>query len=777
MFLLMLTVWVGCSRGGLPTPSGTLRFSFIVLLVGMTMLPASQVVVLGLAAGVAESLSNRGKDWDFTDTIFQAAVMVFGVSAACAVFERISVAQGVAAWGMALPLAATTLFLVTAFPLACITCLNTGDSLRSIWQSRFLWVLPYYLSGGALAALFPAISKLPAWESAGLIFPVLYLVYRAYNLQIDHFNQERKQAEELGTLQTQMLEALALTIEAKDHGTHDHLRRVTTYVCEIGKELGLKGEDLKSLHAAALLHDIGKLAVPEHIISKPARLTPDEFERLKVHPLVGAEIIERARFAPEVVAIVRAHHEKYDGSGYPFGLRGDDIPLGARILSAVDCMDALASNRQYRRALPLEQAVAHVKREAGKSFDPRVVEVLERRYKDVEGLIPNPETPSGIQHRISARLGKAGPAAGYAAGTQSQTAEEVPDFLNAIAAARREEQLLSELSHVVGSSLNLPHSLGMLSRRLVPTVPHETLVLWARRGDHLFAECIVGEHHSVFSSIKISLGAGLSGWVADTRKPVLNGNPAVEPVTAQSNERMQQYKSALSVPLEAANGVLGVITFYSTVKDAYCSEHLRLILALAPRLTTAVEHSLQFRQAENMAAVDFLTGLPNAGALFVHLQNEVARADRNKVPLAVLVCDLDGFKQVNDRFGHLTGNKVLQGVAKGLKEHCREYDFVARLGGDEFVIVLPGLSAEGLRSKRMRFAQVVRNVGREHCGEEIVGLSIGEAHFPADGNTPDQLLACADERMYQTKHKTKMFTSLERRGTAHDWLEHSLSEG
>src|SRR2546425_8477071 len=144
---------------------------------------------------------------------------------------------------------------------------------------------------------------------------------------------------------------------------------------------------MEALHAAALLHDIGKLAVPEHIISKPGRLTPEEFEKMKIHPVVGAEILERVRFPYPVVPTVRAHHEKWDGSGYPSGLKGEEIPIGARILAAVDYLDALASDRQYRRALPLEEAMERLSAESGKSFDPLVVEVLQRRYLDLEKVV------------------------------------------------------------------------------------------------------------------------------------------------------------------------------------------------------------------------------------------------------------------------------------------------------------------------------------------------------------------------------------------------------
>src|SRR5262249_40201599 len=161
-------------------------------------------------------------------------------------------------------------------------------------------------------------------------------------------------------------------IEAKDHTTHDHLQRVRVYAIELAKELNVTGPELEALHAAALLHDIGKLAIPEHIISKPGRLTPEEFEKIKIHPVVGAEILERVRFPYPVVPIVRAHHEKWDGSGYPAGLKGEQIPIGARILSAVDFLDAMASDRQYRRALPLEEVIKQ--REAGtvKALGPQI---------------------------------------------------------------------------------------------------------------------------------------------------------------------------------------------------------------------------------------------------------------------------------------------------------------------------------------------------------------------------------------------------------------------
>src|SRR5205807_10389262 len=180
---------------------------------------------------------------------------------------------------------------------------------------------------------------------------------RSYLLYLQRLEDEKVHAEEVSSLHLRTIEALALAIEAKDHTTHDHLQRVQVYAMELAEDLKLGKSDQEALRAAALLHDIGKLAVPEHIISKPGRLTPEEFEKMKIHPVVGAEILERVKFPYPVVPIVRSHHEKYDGSGYPFGLKGDEIPIGARILSAVDYLDAMASDRQYRRAIALDEVM------------------------------------------------------------------------------------------------------------------------------------------------------------------------------------------------------------------------------------------------------------------------------------------------------------------------------------------------------------------------------------------------------------------------------------
>src|SRR5437660_2159264 len=238
--------------------------------------------------------------------------------------------------------------------------------------------------GAATAGLIHFLNAHIGWQSSLLVLPPIYLMYRSYRLYLGKLETEKRHAEQVSKLHLRTIEALALAIEAKDENTAEHLQRVRVYSMALAKELRLTEDETEALQAASVLHDIGKLAVPEHIISKPGRLTPEEFEKMKIHPIVGAEILERVNFPYPVVPIVRAHHEKWDGTGYPYGLAGEQIPIGARILSAVDCLDALASDRQYRRALPLKDVMQKLAAESGKSFDPKVVEVLQRRYQHPE---------------------------------------------------------------------------------------------------------------------------------------------------------------------------------------------------------------------------------------------------------------------------------------------------------------------------------------------------------------------------------------------------------
>ena len=248
-----------------------------------------------------------------------------------------------------------------------------------------------------------------------------------------------------------------------------------------------------------------------------------------------------------------------------------------------------------------------------------------------------------------------------------------------------------ELSQDLGASLSLGETLSVFSVKLKPMVPYDAIAIYILRDDVLIPEYVNGDNYRLFASLRIPVGDGLSGWVAQNKKPIVNGNPSVEPGYLNDPDKFSTLRSALALPLEGVAGVIGVLALYRAEKDAFTSDHLRILLAVSGKMALAIENALKYQQAESSATTDYLTGLPNARSLFLQLDRELARCKRDNASLTLMVCDMNGFKKINDRFGHLEGNRVLRLFAQALKDTCREYDYVARMGGDEFVVIAPGL--------------------------------------------------------------------------------------
>jgi diguanylate cyclase (GGDEF)-like protein/putative nucleotidyltransferase with HDIG domain len=761
-FFCYLVIALAASRlkVNLPGITGTMSVNFLFLLLGVLELSLSEAMALGCAAVVVQCF-----DRDRPIPI-QVAFNVCSTALAIAVtffaYRYSMVHQMVKNPSTLLFLAACVYFVANTLPVATVISLTERRSLRKIWSDCYFWSFPYYLVGAGVAGMMSWLHGFTDWQTSLLTLPVVYLIYRSYRLYLGKLEDEKRHVGEMADLHMRTIEALALAIEAKDQTTHDHLQRVRVYAVEVAKELKVDREGMEALQAAALLHDIGKLAIPEHIISKPGRLTPEEFEKMKIHPLVGAEILERVCFPYPVVPIVRAHHEKFDGTGYPMGLRGTQIPIGARILAAVDFLDALASDRQYRRALPLNEAMARLVDESGKSFDPDVVKVLERKYVELEQLV-HQRTDSMGKQKLSTEVKdvekdkshgtKAEPTIKPAAGFEKQGRRQPQErsFLGSIAAARQEAQTLFELSQDLGASLSLGETLSVFAVKLRRAISYDAVAIYVRNGDELVPEYVNGDNFRLFASLRIPIGQGLSGWVAQNLKPILNGNPSVEPGYLNDASKYSTLLSALAVPLEGLQGVVGVVALYHAEKDFFTSDHLRILQAVSSKMALAIENAMKFEQAESSAVTDFLTGLPNARSLFLHLDREMARCKRDNKTLTVMVADMDGFKQINDRFGHLEGNRVLRLFAHSLKETSREYDYVARMGGDEFVVIAPGLTSEAAARKAEQMRDLAQQAGKAICNEDILSLSVGKAVFPEDGMDAEKVLSEADKRMYLQK--------------------------
>jgi diguanylate cyclase (GGDEF)-like protein/putative nucleotidyltransferase with HDIG domain len=756
---LAIAVVAATMKVRLPGIESTMSVHFLFVLLGVLELSPAETMVIGCAAAILQSIWKTTKRPEALKVIFNVLSMT--ANAVWLTYRAYWSASGHLhnRTSLLLLAIATTYFVMNTAPLSIVIALSQRSSIRQIWSVTYFWSFPYYLVGAALAGLVSFCNRYTGWETSLLIVPIMYWIFRSYYLYLErlegekkHAEAEKRHAEEVCALHLRTIEGLALAIEAKDHATHSHLNRVRTYSVEIAKDLGLSGLELDALRAGALLHDIGKLGVPDHIINKPGRLTPEEFEKVKTHTIVGAEIIEKVAFPYPVAPIVRSHHEKWNGTGYPDGLKGEDIPIGARILAAVDCLDALASDRQYRKALPLNEAMQQIAEGAGELFDSRVVDVLKRRYVEFERLTTESQLKDMGEGLCLSHVVERGerPGAGFELNSNPGGGSQ-SDFLSTIASARQEAYTLFELSQDLGHSLSLNETLSLVAMRLLKLVPYDSIAVFICQNNLLITEFAAGDHSKLLLSLRIRLGAGLCGWVAANARPIINGNPLVEPgITLSANHSLELH-SALAVPLEGVTGVVGVLALYQSREDAFTTDHLRVLQVLASRVAMFIENALKYREAESSATIDYLTGMANARALSIHLEKELSRCRREQSTAAIIVCDLDRFKQINDQYGHLAGDKVLKQFAVSMATVCREYDYAARMGGDEFVIVAPGIEEAAIAERASRLSALAREAGRDVCGADFLSLSAGAATFPNDGLSAEQLLAEADRRMYATK--------------------------
>src|SRR5580698_10515347 len=514
----------------LPGIEGTLSMNFLFTLIGILEMSLPETLLIGLVSTLAQFYWRPARQPKPVQLVFNLSQVTVCSAAAYGAYQLVSIHVLHGPGPLALLVAAITNFLCSTAAMSIIIGLTEDKPMAKVCTESYLWLFPYYLVGAAVAGFISFLNQHIGWQGSLLVLPPIYLMYRSYRLYLGKLDAEKQHAQKVSNLHLRTIEALALAIEAKDQTTGEHLQRVRVYAMELARELALTEDETEALRAASVLHDIGKLAVPEHIISKPGKLTPEEFEKMKIHPIVGAEILERVAFPYPVAPIVRSHHERWDGSGYPDGLAAADIPIGARILAAVDCLDALASHRQYRPALPLAQAMAKVKEKSGTWFDPQVVAILESRYIDLERMAQMTEETEGLRglsRTVRVERGLA-PATGFERTEPTHGPVENADFLTSIASARQEAQTMFELSQDLGVSLSLSETLSVLSMRLRRMIPYDSIAVFVNRNGWLLPELVSGDNFRMLSSMKIKMGEGLCGWVAANCKPIVNGNPQVE---------------------------------------------------------------------------------------------------------------------------------------------------------------------------------------------------------------------------------------------------------
>lgn len=593
---------------------------------------------------------------------------------------------------------------------------------------------------------------------AGLVF-LFYKFDEKRLAELQAAEAERlRHVEEMAAIHMNTIESLAIAIDAKDQTTHGHVRRTQIYATQMGKLFNVSESDLRALHAGALLHDIGKLAVPEYILNKPGKLTEAEFAKMKIHPTVGGDILKRVNFPYPVEDIVRYHHEKWDGSGYPKGLKGEQIPLIARIISVVDFYDATRCDRPYRKGMKREDSLGLLNSMVGTAFDPKVVKKFIEHVVEFDRLIDSEDIQEQVSSSVIVDTETATkPDAGLASDILGTPVEQ--SGFRTISDAQREVFALHEIAQTIGSSLSLTDTVTLVANKLKAIVPFDSCVIFLvdERSGKAVAAHAVGEEAEMFSSRRITIGDGITGWVIANARSMCNASPELDMVGV-ADEIVKRFRGVLVSPLLREDGAFGAIALYSQSRTSYTTEHVRLLESVCQHASSALNNALTYEKTRESALIDPLTELPNARGFYMMLEQRIAECQRmNRESLAVMSMDIDDFKIINDKYGHSIGDRLLASVANVVRSELRQMDILTRYAGDEFVAIMPMASSKMAAS----IADRVRNTVEEQlfsvrAGTLIgLGVSIGVACFPEDGETSEELLTAAARRMQRDKHGRK----------------------
>jgi putative nucleotidyltransferase with HDIG domain len=474
---------------------------------------------------------------------------------------------------------------------ATVVALNARQAPLAVWREHFMMLAPTYAAGASVGLLLVVAWDQVAFSALALVLPLLVISYMTMRSSFGRLEDAKLHLEKVNGLYLSTIETLATAIDAKDEVTHGHIRRVQAATVGLARELGIDDENtIKAIEAAALLHDTGKIAVPEHILNKPGKLTPAEFEKMKLHAPIGAEILSSIQFPYPVVPIVRHHHENWDGTGYPDRLAGGQIPIGARILSVVDCFDALTSDRPYRPRMTDEQALQILRERRGTMYDPAVVDAFIASYQRImpEETVLHPAARAVGGARVQQRDAR-GPVEAAASPSERAVAEEVLG--------------VSSLARALAGQATLTDVGALFWMMLKPLAPAVSMAVFVpeEATDTIVAKYASGAHGPLLRSFRSSPGEGIVGWVAANRRMASNAEPAID----LGHTVMQldpPLLSSIAIPLVHDGSLHAVLSLYASTRQAFTDDHARLLELMAPSLAASLAAADQAQGFEAGAA-------------------------------------------------------------------------------------------------------------------------------------------------------------------------------
>ena len=532
--------------------------------------------------------------------------------------------------------------------------------------------------------------------------------------------------------------ALAAAVDARDPYTRSHSARVAALSRGIAEEMQLSADQVRRIQLGALLHDIGKIGVPDAILNKPGALSPDEWVMMRSHSMLGASIVNAVEPLRDLVPIVRSHHERYDGEGYPDQLGGDLVPIEAYVVAAADAFEVIVSRRAYKPAQSVEHACAELLRCRGTQFHPAVVDSFLR-------LIERDRAQGAAQLR---RI----------AGILHEDIEDVPGpgvLLEQFAASAqthgRQLAILQRLASEISAVLDIDELAERLLRIICDAMGYENgfLLTLDDAAENLVIRAAVGPSGSYVGQ-RLPRGQGISWWVIEHGKLQNVADGRLDPRFYGPSE----IRSVLCVPLQLGDERIGALGVESVRLAAFSREDEDLLTAVSHQVAAAVRVAKLHQAAKTAAATDPLTGLPNRRSFFQRLERELA--GRDGAPLTVAIVDANGLKALNDGYGHAAGDEALVRVGAILQGGVRDGDLVARIGGDEFAVLFAGapiLTAERIvRRLAERIAHSTLSLGHH-----LPTIAWGVADADVD-STVDALVEAADRAMYRQKQLTRKRT-------------------
>ena len=650
-----------------------------------------------------------------------------------------------------------------------IAALRIGIDARQnalrVWNEKFFWTSPIYMMAPLGVTVIRLLLDARSYVDTLLGLTVIASAYFYVKTYFPRLHDRQDHAQRLAEIRQKAIETLAVAIEAKDGSTAGHLQRVKLYAARLGERLGCTDEEIRTLKLAAVLHDVGKVGVPDYILKKPSRLTEHEFDEISHHVAIGAEIVSAMQFPEPVEQIVLSHHEHWDGSGYPRRLFGPEIPRLARILTVVDCFDALISERPYRRALSIEEAVELMGEQRGKIFDPSILDTF---LTELPGYLEELERDLELERALKAPVRKHRNVKQTWITEPESRASLRSHTLQRLTEAPEQLVAFYDILRTLGADLNIGKSLYECLQILRNAIPSEKAGIFALHEDKYVLMAADGIPDHCIGRMELSAEHGLLAHAAHTRVPMIADAVPGEAPGSTVPHYLEDVRATLAAPLIFEEQVVGVIMLCSTQPGAFDEDQGLFLSLITEKLAATLLSSHKLERMQQEAQTDQITGLPNARAAFQQLEIELHRAQRDGSKVGVLFMDINGLKPVNDSYGHAAGDRLLIETGLKLQGCLRSFDFLGRIGGDEFLAVLPGVTTEALddQIEQLKSALGKTRIEVAHGIRTKPMVSVGASVYPDDAAGADDLVYLSDQRMYEDKLRSKQ-------QVASEHIEHS----